>query len=129
MWVLVEPGDAAVVPSPSYPIHLFAPAFAGAVVEHVRSGPDEDLFGNVVEAFERSRRGDRGCSCSPSRTTRRRPSSTPTSCSASSTSRASSDLLVVHDFAYADLAFDGHEPPSILQADGRRRRSRSSCTR
>jgi len=28
------------------------------------------------------------------------------------------ELLIVHDFAYADLAFDGHVPPSILQADG-----------
>jgi alanine-synthesizing transaminase len=28
------------------------------------------------------------------------------------------ELLVVHDFAYADIAFDGHEPPSILQAEG-----------
>src|SRR5439155_8716085 len=32
MWTLVEPGDVAIVPSPSYPIHLFAPAFAGAAV-------------------------------------------------------------------------------------------------
>jgi alanine-synthesizing transaminase len=30
------------------------------------------------------------------------------------------ELLVVHDFAYADLAYDGHEPPSILSADGAR---------
>ena len=28
------------------------------------------------------------------------------------------EMLVVHDFAYADLAFDGHEPPSILQVPG-----------
>jgi alanine-synthesizing transaminase len=27
-------------------------------------------------------------------------------------------VLVVHDFAYADIAFDGHVPPSILQVDG-----------
>jgi alanine-synthesizing transaminase len=27
-------------------------------------------------------------------------------------------VLLVHDFAYADLGFDGHSPPSILQADG-----------
>src|ERR1019366_7053410 len=26
--------------------------------------------------------------------------------------------LVVHDFAYADLGFDGYKPPSILQVDG-----------
>jgi alanine-synthesizing transaminase len=24
----------------------------------------------------------------------------------------------VHDFAYADIAFDGHKPPSVLQAEG-----------
>src|SRR5207237_4758124 len=28
------------------------------------------------------------------------------------------EVLLVHDFAYADLGFDGHEPPSILQAKG-----------
>src|SRR6266511_3894134 len=44
MWVLVQPGDTALVPSPSYPIHRFAPAFAGAVVEQVPMGPDDDLF-------------------------------------------------------------------------------------
>jgi alanine-synthesizing transaminase len=28
------------------------------------------------------------------------------------------DMLVVHDFAYADLGFDGFDPPSILQVPG-----------
>jgi alanine-synthesizing transaminase len=28
------------------------------------------------------------------------------------------DVLLVHDFAYADLAFDGYEPPSLLQVPG-----------
>jgi len=28
------------------------------------------------------------------------------------------DVVVVHDFAYADLGFDGYRPPSILQAEG-----------
>jgi alanine-synthesizing transaminase len=27
-------------------------------------------------------------------------------------------FVLVHDFAYADVAFDGHEPPSVLAADG-----------
>jgi alanine-synthesizing transaminase len=30
------------------------------------------------------------------------------------------DVLIVHDFAYADLGFDGYRPPSILQAEGAR---------
>ena len=28
------------------------------------------------------------------------------------------EMVVVHDFAYADVGFDGYRPPSILQADG-----------
>jgi len=32
MWVLLGPGDTALVPSPSYPIHIYAPLFTGAEV-------------------------------------------------------------------------------------------------
>ena len=35
MWVLLDRGDAAIVPSPSYPIHIFGPLFAGADVRQV----------------------------------------------------------------------------------------------
>ena len=28
------------------------------------------------------------------------------------------EFVLVHDFAYADIAFDGHKPPSVLAADG-----------
>ena len=28
------------------------------------------------------------------------------------------DMVLVHDFAYADLAFDGYRPPSIFECDG-----------
>ena len=117
MWVLVQPGDAAVVPSPSYPIHLFAPAFAGAVVEQVPVGAEEDLFGNVVEAFERSRPRPRVLVLSFPHN--------PTTATVESDFMQrvvdfarERELLVVHDFAYADIAFDGHRPPSILQAEG-----------
>src|SRR5207253_4553101 len=54
MWVLLQPGDAAVVPSPSYPIHLFAPVFAGAEIARVPMDPEGDFFGAIVETFERS---------------------------------------------------------------------------
>jgi alanine-synthesizing transaminase len=35
MWVLVGPGDTALVPSPSYPIHIWGPLFSGADVRQV----------------------------------------------------------------------------------------------
>src|SRR5438094_8221110 len=40
MWTLVGPGDTALVPTPSYPIHIYAPLFAGAEVQQVQLGPD-----------------------------------------------------------------------------------------
>src|SRR5664280_180103 len=61
MWVLVGPGDTALVPSPSYPIHIYAPLFAGADIRHVRldapgdatsSSPGEAFFDNLMEDWE-----------------------------------------------------------------------------
>ena len=52
MWVLLGAGDSAFVPSPSYPIHIYAPLFAGAEVQQIRVGPDQDFFANLMEAWE-----------------------------------------------------------------------------
>ena len=52
MWVLLQHGDAALVPSPSYPIHIWGPYFAGADVRQVPIGGDEDYIANVMEAWE-----------------------------------------------------------------------------
>src|SRR5438132_2951330 len=52
MWVLLEPGDSAVVPTPSYPIHLVAPRLAGATVVHAHM--EDDLFGGIEEAVHRA---------------------------------------------------------------------------
>jgi alanine-synthesizing transaminase len=117
MWVLVQPGDAALVPGPSYPIHQFAPAFAGASVEHVVTGPGEDVLANVAVAHERCRPRPRVLVLSF-------PHNPTTAVVDAATMQAvvdfarERDLFVVHDFAYADLAFDGHVAPSILQAEG-----------
>src|SRR5271155_1015378 len=57
MWVLLGPGDSALVPSPSYPIHIWSPLFAGADVRQVRmelatnvDGPpaSEAFFDNLL---------------------------------------------------------------------------------
>ena len=53
MWVLLEPGDSALVPSPSYPIHIYGPILAGAAVTQVPMGPDQDLFANLEAAYLR----------------------------------------------------------------------------
>jgi alanine-synthesizing transaminase len=117
-WVLLGPGDSAVVPSPSYPIHIWGPVLAGADVSRVAMGPHEDdLFGNIVEAFERSWPRPRVLILSF-------PHNPTTACvdlefmqRVVDFARAR-EIVVVHDFAYADLGFDGYRPPSILEAEG-----------
>jgi alanine-synthesizing transaminase len=117
MWVMLEPGDAALVPSPSYPIHSYGPMFAGATVFQVAMGAEEDLFANLVDAYERARPRPRVVILSF-------PHNPTTTTVDLDFMRRVVDfarergVLVVHDFAYADLAFDGHVPPSILQVDG-----------
>ena len=54
MLTLVGPGDTALVPSPSYPIHIWGPILAGAGVHYVRMGPDQDFFANLHTAYEQA---------------------------------------------------------------------------
>ena len=117
MWVLLEPGDAALVPAPSYPIHIHGPALAGASVFQVPMGPDEDLFANLEEAWERARPRPRVIVLSFPHNPTTATVGLETMERVVSFAREH-DVVVVHDFAYADLAFDGYEPPSILQVPG-----------
>ena len=117
MWVLLGPGDAAMVPSPSYPIHIWGPILAGAEVRHVRLGPDHDFFANLLEAWEDSWPRPRVIVLSF-------PHNPTTTCvdldfmTRMVEFAREHDVLLVHDFAYADLGFDGYDPPSILQVPG-----------
>jgi alanine-synthesizing transaminase len=117
MWVLVGPGDSAFVPSPSYPIHIYAPLFAGAEVQQVRIGPDQDFFANLMEAYETQWPKPRVVILSF-------PHNPTTECVDLEWMQRmvdwarEHDVVLVHDFAYSDTAFDGYQPPSILQATG-----------
>jgi alanine-synthesizing transaminase len=117
MWVLLEPGDAALVPSPSYPIHLYAPVLAGAAVSQVPIGGGAGLVESLAAAFERSRPRPRVVVLSfpHNPTTAVVDLGTMERLVAFARER---ELLLVHDFAYADIAFDGYAPPSILQVEG-----------
>jgi alanine-synthesizing transaminase len=116
LWVLLAPGDVALVPSPSYPIHLFAPGFAGASVQRVSA---VDYVAGVQDAWEASQPRPRVLLCSF-------PHNPTTTCVELEEMQRlvdfarERDLVLVHDFAYADLAFDGYRPPSIFEAEGAR---------
>jgi len=113
MWLLVEPGDAALVPDPSYPIHRFAPLLAGAEVVGYRF--DEELEDSLRRANGRARTLIVSFPHNPTGAV-----ATPGLMQRIVDFAHEHELLVVHDFAYADLAYDGHAPPSILQAESAR---------
>lgn len=119
LWVLVEPGDVALVPSPSYPIHLFAPVLAGASVAQVAMTAGADVLEGLEEAFERSRPRPRVLILSFPHNPTTAVVETGFWQRVVDFARERS-LVVVHDFAYADIAFDGYRPPSILEANGAR---------
>jgi alanine-synthesizing transaminase len=117
MWVLLQQGDAALVPSPSYPIHIYAPLFAGADIREVPLGTGDDFMENLQEAWEYSWPKPRVIVISF-------PHNPTTTCVDVDFMQRVVDfarekeVVVVHDNAYADLGFDGYQPPSILQAEG-----------
>jgi len=117
MWVLLQPGDAALVPSPSYPIHIWGPLFAGADVREIPVGTDEDFFENVQQSWRFSWPRPRVIVLSF-------PHNPTTTCVDLAFMQRMVDfaleneVLLVHDNAYAELGFDGFRPPSVLQATG-----------
>ena len=128
MWVLLEGGDSAIVPSPSYPIHIYAPLFAGAQVHQVRMvdpsvqgedalSPGDSFFEGLLEQWENAWPKPRVVIASF-------PHNPTTACVDLAFMQRLVDfareheVIVVHDFAYSDIGFDGYKPPTILQAEG-----------
>jgi len=117
MWVICDAGDVALVPTPSYPIHIYAPMFAGAQVAEVRVGAGEKFIDNLKEAWESSNPKPRVAIFSF-------PHNPTTQCldldemTAVVNFAREHEVLLVHDFAYSDNGFDGYQPPSILQVPG-----------
>ncbi|MEY2434227.1 MAG: alanine-synthesizing transaminase [Acidimicrobiaceae bacterium] len=117
MWVLLQPGDAALVPSPSYPIHIWGPHLSGADAREVPIGPGENFVDNVISAWEYGWPKPRVVVLSF-------PHNPTTTCVELADMQRlvdwarERDVVLVHDFAYAETTFDGYVPPSILQAEG-----------
>jgi alanine-synthesizing transaminase len=125
MWVLLGPGDSAIVPSPSYPIHLAGPGFAGATVITVpmvdpgasTNDPGDDFFAGLLGAWDHAVVKPRVIVVSF-------PHNPTSACVDLAFMERlvafalEHGVVICHDFAYADLGFDGYRPPSILQVRG-----------
>lgn len=114
---MIGPGDAALVPNPSYPIHSYAVVIAGGDVRSVPLTEENDFFEELVRAAKASWP---------------RPKLMIINFPHNPTTRIvdlgffqkivdfakENKIWVIHDLAYADLVFDGYKAPSFLQVEG-----------
>ena len=131
MWVLLDRGDAAIVPSPSYPIHIFGPVFAGADLRQIPmrsqrrlTSPDDvdqeyadEFFDSLHKAYEVGWPKPRILVVSFPHNPTGATVDLPFMQRVVDFCRER-NMIAIHDFAYADVGFDGYKPPSILQAEG-----------
>lgn len=124
MLAMLEPGDIAMVPSPRYPIHYYAPVIAGASVltvplpfEGDDSQKQEQFLKNIYETYEDS--------YPEAKVLILNFPNNPTTMTVDIEFfkeivkfAKKKKLWIVHDLAYGDLCYDGYKAPSILQVEG-----------
>ncbi|HEX9920633.1 MAG TPA: alanine transaminase [Candidatus Methylomirabilis sp.] len=114
---LLEPGDLALVPDPSYPIHPYSVIIAGGNVCAAPLNLETNFFDCLLESFRQSWPLPKLLILSfphnPTTAVVERDFFEKVVALAQE-----HDLIVIHDFAYADLVFDGYKAPSFLQIPG-----------
>ena len=117
LFATVGPGDVVVSPNPAYPIHQYGVIMAEGTAE-VLPMPDAPTFLNALEGFYRT------AARKPKMLLISFPHNPTTVCVDLDFMKeivhlaAAHGTMIIHDFAYADLGFDGYRPPSILQVEG-----------
>lgn len=113
----VGPGDAVLVPNPSYPIHPYGFVIAGADIRHVPLTPDIDFFSELEKAIKDTWP-------KPKMLVLNFPGNPTTQCVELEffekvvAIAKEHEIWVIHDLAYADIVFDGYRPPSIMEVPG-----------
>jgi alanine-synthesizing transaminase len=113
----ISPGDVVFAPNPTYPIHPYSVIIAGGDLRSIPIGPDRDFFEDLLTATKQTWPNPKMLIISyPHNPTtaivdRKFFEKLVEFC-------REHEIMVIHDFAYADLVFDGYKPPSFLQIPG-----------
>ncbi len=114
---ILDSRDTVLVPNPSYPIHIYGPVIAGAHIVSVPVHDQEQFLAQLEELIPRM-------TPRPKALIVNFPSNPTTECVELPFLARLVELAreygfhLIHDLAYADLAFDGYTPPSVLQVPG-----------
>jgi alanine-synthesizing transaminase len=114
---ILDSRDTVLVPNPSYPIHIYGPVIAGAHVVSVPIVDREQFLAQLEDLIPRM-------TPRPKALIVNFPSNPTTECVDLPFLARLVELAreygfhLIHDLAYADLGFDGYQPPSVLQVPG-----------
>ncbi len=115
---IIQPGDVVMTPTPAYPIHPYSVIIAGGEVTTIPIGRGIDFFAEMQKTFKK---------------TWPRPKMLIINFPHNPTTMVvdgldfftrvvnfakENNIIVLHDFAYADLIFDGYKAPSFLEVPG-----------
>ncbi len=115
-------GDAAFVPNPTYPIHLYSVLIAGGDIHSIPMLPGRNFLDEIQRRIKQ-------IWPQPKLLILSFPHNPTTQVVDLEFFRQvidfakANNLIVIHDLAYADLVFDGYKAPSILQVPGARERA------
>jgi len=123
-YAIINPGDVAVVPTPTYPIHAYSFILAGGVVEDLKLvfdehyNIDEDKFFEDLEqiffkAFVKPKYVLVNFPHNPTSAT-----VTPDFYKRLVAMAKKERFYIISDIAYGDISFDGYKTPSIMEVDG-----------
>lgn len=117
LFAVIGPGDTVVVPNPAYPIHQHGVIMAEGHTENLPMNTPEEFLDRLKDYY---------------RTQSAKPKMVLVSFPHNPTGQTvelpffeelvslahQHGTMIVHDFAYADICFDGYTAPSILQVPG-----------
>ncbi len=114
---LLDPGDLALVPNPTYPIHIYGVAIAGGNVVSIPLKEEKDFVPDIEEIT-------RELWPKPKMMIFNFPHN-PTAATVDigfleelAAFGRKQGIVVIHDMAYSDIVFDGYEAPSLMQVKG-----------
>jgi alanine-synthesizing transaminase len=114
---ILDSRDTVLVPNPSYPIHIYGPVIAGAHVVSVPIHNQESFLAQLEDLIPRMTPRPKALIVNfPSNPTTETVD-LPFLARLVELARQYGFHLI-HDLAYADIAFDGYKPPSVLQVPG-----------
>jgi alanine-synthesizing transaminase len=114
---ILDSRDTVLVPNPSYPIHIYGPVIAGAHIVSVPVHNQESFLAQLEELIPRM-------TPRPKALIVNFPSNPTTECvelpflARLVALAREHGFYLIQDLAYADIAFDGYKPPSVMQVPG-----------